>query len=412
MLGFDTKTTNKFSITTSKKNLIEAIDDIESVLRAWYTPDYDKNQKHACVLRSIGNDLVLEVGFDSVNKSDTIYTRMVAPDVCSKSISSMMFHNQLRGAVEKCDDSIVISGLSNDDGGPLFINEYKVPRMMVNPWSLGPDYNAKQFTVPMNVMIIAAGKTWHGFDRFGLERDRNGLMFYAQGTPEMWNYDDCMGIGYVSKIGEGDDYGGFTLTVGSIKAMKALAQVKTDINSNVDVRIQRDGIIFLWNGGWSRVTTKGSKDPGYIEVVSSRSKLSLRKPASFFPKFTISNLSYSGRRLDGEFIDYSQSTIMGSYVDCSVRSVSGNDMTINASNSVIRFFYTDVTGSGRRADIDLNLVLGVVPMISYQLIGIVAEERYIVIVDGDDRYLVSDFCEIPDNHMEYNEYFKRNKMYG
>jgi hypothetical protein len=389
-----------FSIYVKKSDLLSSIEEIESVIRAWYEPDYNTKRKHGCVLRSSGDDLVIDVGYDSVNKSDIIFTSLVTPGVCSKcDISSLVLHTDLLDAVNKCETSnIEISGSTNDDGGPLYFNDNKVRRIGAKPWKMDSDWNEVIFDVNVSSFISKASKCWHGFKEFAIEGNAGGIWFYAQGKPNIINRD-VAGNGFVSNL-SCDSTKNFPLTRANINAIKAIAQTSKDRDESANVMVKKGGIVIKWNNGKNRVICKGNKDPGYFSDIKSRASLSKYNTAGYFDRFKINNLYYSGRLIDGMFVDYSQTTLVGSYVDCSVKSSYGAssenkfpfEMKINASDSVLRVFSNQTTSNGSKclelsARIDLNSICYCVPMMDSQMIGVMVKDNYAVFLDGSDKYI-------------------------
>lgn len=401
---------SRIRIVVKKKNLMSSIRNAQAVLRAWYKSDENTDKKIACILRSDNNDLVLEVGFDSVNKSDTIYTSVVERNVCHGNfISSMMMHNELDSAVDKCESTVEITGSSNDDDGPLYFNEYKVRRTGVNPWKLDDSFGSS-VTIKTRNLISIASKLWHGFDTFLLESNLGAVKLYAHGVPKAYDYPEATGMGFLSSLKAQSYTGADFVMTGSVKALKAICQASRDIDSDSVVEISRKGMRIKWDGDNSRVITTGVSNFGPVKIVSDKlDRFGTNIPQSYFIRGQLVNCMRFFSEFEDDCNTKSCTTCLGSRVDGRVKSVSGPEMVLSSFGYMVSFVREDyTTGEVKQyASIDSNMLEFSLMSLSSDIIGVASFEDYCIITDGGDKILVSGVSDIPTPHMVNNKYLKR-----
>jgi len=383
-------------VQVHKRNLIRAIDRVESVMRSWMVPDCSETKKHGCVIRNRNSDLVLEVGFDSFNRSEVIYGTVIERGVCGNSyFSNLVIHTQLREVVEECKDNIRITSPCRDQM-PIFFNDKKVKSTMVNPWDVGEKIGDR-IDLEYDDAIAVASKTWHGLENFELRSDPSEIVLVSHGIPNFWGRPEFGGIGFVKKMGTKGSGLRVVRIGGDVKAFRPLLYTLRN-NEPVSVAACDDGFMMEWDDSYVIGKTVIDKGVGRIDdLISTNTGFS-----SFHRPLMVDSVRWFINH-DFSMVGYSDTTPLGVHVDGFIRSYMGEEMTCRTSEKVTVFETEDY-----RAAVDAAAFNSILGSTTSTRIGISILKDGIIVDDGGDRFWLPDTSKIRND--KNSTYMKRKSI--
>lgn len=375
---------NQFSIHIDRNKFLESIRRAYDVCNSWRGADLGGKKRHACILKTQDGNLVVEVGYDTINESNFVYHTLAKRNV-NTVLNSLVFISELEEAVSNCSiGDIEISGPENE-AGPMYVEGTKVRRMGAKSWKLNQQVDTT-ISVDTNQLTLALSKSWQTGTEFRIEPREDSIKFYSWGKRSIYGINVEHQVGFCSTVPKSGGGSSRSKITGYYDALKSISVTQSTFESKVEIKACGNGTEFSWDDGLSTLLVKKNEGCGISSIINEFGRM---KPLSFFNRGLMVNSLRVFRNGPADYCRWTNSC-MNSPTPIEVKSIGGPRLSMVIRGKDVYISSHDENNfTDKVVKVGSDFLRDILDTASEGTFGIHAFDNTVFVKIGMDEFMVS-----------------------